>query len=86
MSNANEKVTIETLLERIVALETKVDNMSSRNRGPKSTRAMTDEDAQKVKFGGLKDHSHKAAAKALGLSYGQIYSCRGGYTFTHVKK
>ena len=86
MSNAKKEVTIETLLERIVALETKIENMSSRDRGPKSTRLMTEDDAQKVKFGSLKDLSHREAAQKLGLSYGQIYSCRLGYTFNHVTK
>jgi DNA-directed RNA polymerase specialized sigma24 family protein len=47
---------------------------------------MTDEDAQKVKFGELKDLSHREAAKELGLSYGQVYSCRLGYTFNHITK
>jgi hypothetical protein len=47
---------------------------------------MTDEDAARVKFGDLKDLAHRKAAQELGLSYGQIYSCRLGYTFNHVKE
>ena len=47
---------------------------------------MTDDDAARVKFGNLKNASHKEAAAELGLSYGQIYSARGGYTFNHIKE
>jgi len=81
MSNA-QKATIE---QRLTMLEEKVANLKVRDRGPKSERSMTDEDAQRVKFGDLKDLKHKKAAKELGLSYGQIYSAREGYTFNHVK-
>jgi hypothetical protein len=43
---------------------------------------MTEDDARRILAGGdLAKQSHKAAAEELGLSYGQIYSCRGGYTF-----
>ena len=86
MGTKKELVTIETIAARLTELEAKVAALPVRDRGPKSERAMTDEDAQLVKFGRLKDHSHKAAAKELGLSYGQIYSCRGGYTFNHIKQ
>ena len=99
MSNANENVTLVTsvekldkkaspadVIEKVNELIQKVNSIKVRDRGPKSERAMTDEDAYKVKFGDLKDKSHKDAAKELGLSYGQIYSARGGYTFNHVKK
>jgi hypothetical protein len=57
-----------------------------RDRGPKSERVMTDEDARRVIFGDLKDVSHKAAAEALELSYGQIYSARKGFTFKPIHK
>ena len=86
MSTAKEKVTLETLLARIEVLEEKVSKIKVRDRGPASTRAMTDEDAARVKFGDLAGLGHKEAAAELGLSYGQVYSCRGGYTFTHVVK
>ena len=87
MSNAKaQNVTLEALLERIEILEQKVANIKVRDRGPKSERTMTDEDAYRVKFGDLKDLKHKEAAAKLKLSYGQIYSARGGYTFTHIDK
>lgn len=71
--------TVNALIERLETIKT-------RDRGPKSERSMTDEDAFRVKFGDLKDKSHKQAAEALGLSYGQVYSARGSYTFTHIGK
>lgn len=84
MNEKSKKVEI-TLEERVALLEEKVAAIKVRDRGPKSERSMTDEDAQRVKFGDLKDQSHKQAAEALNLSYGQVYSARGGYTFNHVK-
>ena len=99
MSNQSQKVTSVTnqiaqldpkasqadLIAKVNELVEKVNSIKVRDRGPKSTRTMTDEDAFKVKFGELKDLSHRKAAKELGLSYGQVYSCRLGYTFNHVK-
>lgn len=73
------------LVAKVNEVITALNSIKVRDRGPKSERAMTDDDAKRVKFGDLKDKSHKEAAKVLGLSYGQIYSCRGGYTFNHVK-
>ena len=68
--------------ERLTALEIRVDAIKVRDRGPKSSRSMTQEDATKVQKGGdLEKMSHMEAAKELGLSYGQIYSARNGYTF-----
>lgn len=57
-----------------------------RDRGPESTRTMTEDDARRVVLGDLKDASHKVAATQLGLAYGQIYSARKGFTFKGVYK
>lgn len=81
MSNT-QKASLE---QRIALLEEIVKGLKGRDRGPKSERPMTDDDAQKVKFGDLKGLTHKKAAAELNLSYGQIYSARNGYTFNHVK-
>ena len=87
MANQNQKqFTLEEALARIEALEEKVSQIKVRDRGPKSERSMEDEDAYRVKFGDLKDLSHKQAAEELGLSYGQVYSARNSYTFTAIKK
>lgn len=51
---------------------------------PEIGRRMVDSDAYHVKFGTLRSLKHGDAAKALGLTYGQVYSARKGFTFTHV--
>lgn len=86
MNQAELIKAVETLSARVEALEAQVTALSApRDRGPKSNGEMTEEHAFRVKFGDLKDAKHKAAAELLGLSYGQIFSCRGGYTFKQVK-
>lgn len=82
---ATLEATIETLTKRIDEFSTKVESIKVRDRGPSSTREMTRHDAWRVMHGDLKDAKHKEAAKALGLSYGQVYSARGEYTFKDVK-
>lgn len=68
---------------RILALESKLEAKA----GPKSERAMTDDDARRIlAFGDLEGASHKDAAEKLSLSYGQIYSCRKGFTFKEIHK
>lgn len=57
-----------------------------RDRGPDSTREMTEDDARRALIGDLATKSHKDAALELGLSYGQIYSARKGFTFKGVYK
>lgn len=78
-----------SLEARILALEETVKNLTAKienRRGPKSTRQMTEDDAKRIMLGDLKDKSHKEAADTLGLSYGQIYSARGGFTFKEIYK
>lgn len=57
-----------------------------RDRGPDSTREMTEDDARRILLTDLKTLPHKKAAEELGLSYGQIYSARKGFTFKGVYK
>jgi hypothetical protein len=57
---------------------------AKRDRGPASKREMTEADAREVIFGSLKDLAHGKAAEKLGLSYGQVYSARWGYTYKKV--
>ncbi len=47
---------------------------------------MTDEDARRIMNSDLKVLKHKEAGEKLNLSYGQIYSCRRGFTFKHIHK
>lgn len=84
MNQAELIKTVEQLTARVSALEEQLN--SKRDRGPASEREMTEEDAFRLKFGDLKSVKHKDAAETLKLSYGQVYSCRGGYTFKQVKE
>lgn len=54
------------------------------DRRPKSERAMTEDDARRVVLGDLAKESVKNAALKIGLSYGQVYSARNGYTFKEI--
>jgi hypothetical protein len=67
------------LQERIVILET-----------PKAKSdagiEMTDEHARRILTGDLAQTKHRDAAEKLGLSYGQVYSCRLEFTFKHIHK
>lgn len=69
---------------RIDALSARIDDLKPRDRGPASTRLMTENDARMIVLGEHSKLSHKEAAAKLGLSYSQVYSCRGGYTFKNV--
>ena len=77
---------IVELETRIEELESKLANVKVRDRGPASTRQMTEDDAKKIMLGELKSASHKEAAEKLGLSYGQVYSARNGFTFKNIYK
>jgi hypothetical protein len=72
-------IALEAAIARIAALE------ATKTTG-KSEKEMTDADAHSVLTGECKDLKHNDAAKKLGLSYGQVYSCRGEYTFRHIHK
>jgi len=72
---------------RIEEIERAIDNLEGKmntRRGPRSLRPMTEDDARRVILGDLKDVSHAEAANKLGLSYGQVYSARRGFTHRYV--
>jgi hypothetical protein len=76
---------LNELIARVNELSTSnVPGKKARDRGPDSERQMTDEDAEKIMLGEHKDLSHKDAAMKLGLSYGQVYSARKGFTFKTI--
>lgn len=82
------EITLEMILGRLDDLGKKLDEMRSAApaRGSRqSQREMTDEDARAV-LGELANLKHNEAADKLGLSYGQVYSARLGYTFKHIRK
>lgn len=85
--NIEGKLSNKEIAEKLNEVIEALNNLSApRDRGPKAERTMTDEDARRVIYGDLKDVSHKAAAEQLGLSYGQIYSARKGFTFKPIHK
>lgn len=89
ISMLDEKSNLKTVIEKINEIITKINEPKTekvRDRGPESERDMTEDDARRISLGDLKDKSHKDAAKELGLSYGQIYSARKGFTFKAIYK
>ena len=80
MSLAELTTLVMTLQARITVLETPKPSSNT------SQREMTDEDARRILNGDLKDSKHKEAGEKLNLSYGQIYSCRLGFTFKSIHK
>lgn len=76
--NATSKQIVEALNKVITIVTTK------RDRGPASTRTMTDADVVRFTSGDLKDVKTGKVAETLGLSYGQVYSARNGFTFKKV--
>lgn len=59
-------------------------NQAQGRSGPKSQRQMTEADAKRIMLGDLSSENHTKAAEVLGLSYGQIYSARKGFTFKSI--
>ena len=85
--NTSETKMMKEMEIKLAAMEEKIANMpKARDRGPESTRKMTSEDAKRICHGDLKDTPHMECAVKLGLSYGQVYSNRGGYTFKREYK
>lgn len=81
------KVSNEVMVAKINELINAFNSASApRDRGPKSEKVMTDDDARRVINGDLAKASHKDAATELGLSYGQVYSARKGFTFKPIHK
>lgn len=85
--NTEGKVALADVIAKVNEL-VEAHNAASapRDRGPKSEKVMSDDDARRVMFGDLKEKSHKDAATELGLSYGQVYSARKGFTFKPIYK
>lgn len=89
--DTNDKLSVKQLAEKVNEIVALMNQMSkgntvTRDRGPKSEKDMTEEDARRVILGDLEKESHKSAAEKLGLSYGQVYSARKGFTFKTIYK
>lgn len=85
--DTSAKLNMTMLAEKLNEVIEKINAINApgthkpRNRGPASQRQMTEQDAERVMLGDMKDLSHMEAAQELGLSYGQIYSARKGFCF-----
>lgn len=86
--------TVAELMVTLAAVQTAIEALTVRVAAveeagkpvPKTDKEMTDDHARQILIGDCKDLKHNDAAKKLGLSYGQVYSCRGEYTFRHIHK
>lgn len=82
MTNKEMVIAILELQQKVAELTAKLDVQR-----PKSESVeMTKDHAMRILNGDLKDKKHKDAAEALGLTYGQVYSCRLEFTFKDVHK
>lgn len=81
------KLSIAELTALVLELQARITVLETpKPASNTSQREMTDDDARRILNGDLKDTKHKEAGEKLGLSYGQIYSCRLGYTFKAIHK
>jgi hypothetical protein len=80
MSLAELQALVIALQDRITVLETPKPKVNG------SPREMTEADAYAVITGEHAATKHQDAADKLGLSYGQVYSCRKEFTFKAVHK
>jgi hypothetical protein len=84
MTNKEMVIAILALQAQVKSLEEKLTE--SKKSGNKNPREMTDDDARRILTGDHAATKHQPAADALGLSYGQVYSCRKEFTFKHIHK
>ena len=85
MSNKEMVIAIVTMQTQIAQLTAKFEELS-KPPAKAETKEMTDDDARKIMYGDLAVLKHKDAAEKLGLTYGQVYSCRLGFTFKNIHK
>jgi len=85
---AVRSMTNKEMVIAIVELQKQVAELIASKTSSSKTdgKEMTDDDARRILTGDLADKKHKDAASALGLTYGQIYSCRLEFTFKHIHK
>jgi len=82
---ATRTLTNKELIAMVLDLQARVEKLET----PKNTasgREMTDDDARRILTGDLSSVKHKDAAEKLGLTYGQVYSCRLEFTFKNIHK
>lgn len=70
----------------VAALAIRVEALETIKTAKADGVEMTDAMAESVTYGEHAALKHKDAAEKLGLTYGQVYSCRLGFTFKAVHK
>lgn len=85
---AVRSMTSKEMVIAIMELQAKVAELEAKSVVQPKTESveMTKDHAFKILNGDLADKKHKDAAEALGLTYGQVYSCRLEFTFKDVHK
>ena len=89
IAKLNENAKLKDIIIKMNEIIEKMNTTKApkvRDRGPDSQREMTEIDARMILLGELANASHKEAAERLGLSYGQVYSARKGFTFKGIYK
>lgn len=81
-----KKMNLVELTALVLELQARIVTLETPKTTNSSAREMTDDDARRIMNGDLANLKHKEAAEKLNLSYGQIYSCRLGFTFKHIHK
>lgn len=85
-TEAIRSMTNKEMVIAIMALQAQVAELTAKQPAKANEKEMTDSDARSVLTGDHASKKHKEAASALGLTYGQVYSCRLGYTFKTIHK
>lgn len=83
---ATRSMTTKELIAAVFDLQARIEKLEQPKSTTSSGKEMTDDDAYKVIFGDMSSVKHKDAADKLGLTYGQVYSARLGFTFKNVHK
>jgi hypothetical protein len=80
-------MTLKDLTVLVLQLQEEIKTLKNPPTPTKSEGTeMTYDHARRIMNGDLKDKKHKEAAAELGLTYGQVYSCRIEATFKTVHK
>ena len=83
---AVRSLTNKELIAMVLDLQDRVTKLEQPKSTTSSGKEMTDDNARSVIFGDLSAVKHKDAADKLGLTYGQVYSARLGFTFKNIHK
>lgn len=87
-TNEVKQMSLKELTALVIAQQAIIEELKTKiePKRNEAQREMTDADAKRILTGDLASSKHKDAAAQLGLSYGQVYSCRLEFTFKHIHK